>query len=85
MDAITIAFTTPAHIQYLNNLNAINNKESSIYGIEAKYTELVGSHRVFRAPIQPVSAMRSEVKRELKSILVSIKSKNKVASAPYFW
>ena len=80
MDAITIAFTTPAHIQYLNNLNAISNKESSIYGIETKYTELVGSHRVFRAPIQPVSAMRSEVRRELESILVSIKSKNKVAT-----
>ena len=80
MDAITIAFTTPAHIQYLNNLNAISNKESNIYGIEAKYTELVGSHRIFRAPIQPVSAMRSEVKRELESILVSIKSKNKVAT-----
>lgn len=80
MDAITIAFTTPAHIQYLNNLNAISNKESSIYGIEAKYTEIVGSHRIFRAPIQPVSAMRSEVKRELESILVSIKSKNKVAT-----
>lgn len=80
MDAITIAFTTPAHIQYLNNLNANSNRESSIYGIESKYTELVGSHRIFRSPIQPVAAMRAEVKKELETILVSIKSKNKVAT-----
>lgn len=80
MDAITIAFTTPAHIQYLNSLNAISNKESSIYGIESKYTELVGSHRVFRSPIQPLSAMRCAVKQELESILVSVKSKNKVVT-----
>jgi CRISPR-associated endonuclease Csn1 len=39
MDAITVAFTKPAYIQYLNNLNArdINKKANVILGIESKY------------------------------------------------
>ena len=36
MDALTIAFTKPSYIQYLNNLNARSDKSSSIYGIEVK-------------------------------------------------
>ncbi len=77
MDAITIAFTKPAHIQYLNNLSAKSDPSSSIYGIRQKETVLVGNKRLIVPPM-PRDVMRSEVKRHLKSILVSIKAKNKV-------
>jgi CRISPR-associated endonuclease Csn1 len=36
MDAITVAFTKPSYIKYLNNLNARSDKAGSIYGIEQK-------------------------------------------------
>lgn len=36
MDALTIAFTKPNFIQYLNNLNASSDKSDSIYGIKEK-------------------------------------------------
>lgn len=78
MDALTIAFTKPAFIQYLNNLNARSDKGSSIYGIEQRhlYRDSHGKLR-FRAPI-PLDQFRAEAKRQLESILVSIKAKNKV-------
>ncbi len=38
MDAIAVAFTRPAFIQYLNNMHAKSEKASEIYGIEKKYT-----------------------------------------------
>ena len=34
MDAITIAFTKPSYIQYLNNLNAKSDKNGVIYAIQ---------------------------------------------------
>jgi len=41
MDALTIAFTKPAYVQYLNNMNARSNenhkKYHEVYGIEQKY------------------------------------------------
>ena len=78
MDALTIAFTQPAFIQYLNNLNARSDRASSIYGIEQKYLyrDTHGKLR-FRAPM-PLDQFRAEAKRQLKNILVSIKAKNKV-------
>lgn len=77
MDAITIAFTKLAHIQYLNNLNAKGDKSSSIYAILQKETYLSGSKRLIIPPL-PLDQMRREVRRQLESILVSIKAKNKV-------
>lgn len=79
MDAITIAFTKPVHIQYLNNLNSKSDKSSSIYGIMAQETHLEGSARIFNPPM-PFDVLRSEVKSALDSILVSFKSKNKVVT-----
>lgn len=79
MDAITIAFTKPSHIQYLNNLNSKSDKASSIYGIMAKETHLEGSERIINPPM-PYDVLRSEVKSALESILVSVKSKNKVVT-----
>lgn len=82
MDAITIAFTKLAHIQYLNNLNAKSDKSSSIYGIMMKETYLSGSKRLIVPPM-PLDQMRRAVREQLGSILVSIKAKNKVMTENY--
>lgn len=82
MDAITIAFTKLAHIQYLNNLNAKSDKSSSIYGIMMKETYLSGSKRLIVPPM-PLDQMRRKVREQLESILVSIKAKNKVMTENY--
>lgn len=78
MDALTIAFTRHSFIQYLNNMNARSDKSSSIYGIEQKelYRDSHGKLR-FVPPI-PLNEFRSEAKKHLEDILVSIKAKNKV-------
>lgn len=78
MDALTIAFTRPAFIQYLNNLNARSDKAGSIYGIEQRYLYRDSHGKLrFRAPL-PLDIFRAEAKRQLEAILVSIKAKNKV-------
>lgn len=76
MDAITIAFTTQAHIQILNNLNANSEKEPTICALKHKYMQHGGA---FYPPI-PVNDLRNEVKEALESTLVSIKAKNKVVT-----
>lgn len=78
MDALTIAFTRPAFIQYLNNLNARSDKSGSIYAIEMKalYRDSRGKLR-FKAPM-PLDLFRTEAKRHLENIFVSIKAKNKI-------
>ena len=80
MDALTIAFTKPSFIQYLNNLNARSDRSQSIYGIEQKelYRDKHNKLR-FNPPI-PLDEFRSEAKRHLQNILVSIKAKNKVVT-----
>ena len=79
MDALTIAFTKRSIVQYLNNLNARSDKGGSIYGIECK--ELHRSEKshklVFNSPM-PEQTFRSEARKHLESLLVSIKAKNKV-------
>lgn len=76
MDAITIAFTKPSHIQILNNLNACSDKGSSFFALKKKEMQISGR---FNPPI-PISRFRSEVKDAMESILVSIKAKNKVVT-----
>lgn len=78
MDALTIAFTTANIVQYLNNMNARSDKSSSIYAIEKSslYRDENG-HLRFNPPM-PLDEFRKEAKRHLESVLVSIKSKNKV-------
>ena len=78
MDALSIAFTKQAYIQYLNNLNARSDKAGSIYGIEQRYLYRDGRGKLrFRAPI-PLDQFRVEAKCQLEDILISIKAKNKV-------
>lgn len=81
MDALTIAFTKPSYIQYLNNLNARDNKQGVIVNIEKKELYIdADHHRRFLPPILPIEDFRQEAKRHLEMILVSTKAKNKVVT-----
>jgi CRISPR-associated endonuclease Csn1 len=80
MDALTVALTKPAYIQYLNNLNAksrSDKKGTEIFAIEQKYLERINGRIQFISPIQNI---RTEAKRHLSKILVSYKAKNKVVT-----
>ncbi|MCZ8331506.1 MAG: type II CRISPR RNA-guided endonuclease Cas9 [Flavobacterium sp.] len=81
MDAITVSFTKPAYIQYLNNLNARNaedKKGAEIYGIETKYLEKDKNNKLrFK---KPIPNFREEAKKQLENILISYKAKNKVVT-----
>lgn len=75
MDAITIALTKQAYIQYLNNLNS---KENGVLGnVETKYIKRVEGKMKFEAPMPNI---RQEFKKALENILVSHKAKNKVVT-----
>lgn len=78
MDAIAVAFTRPAFIQYLNNMHAKSEKASEIYGIEKKYTyrEKEGGRKFYK----PFDEIRESSKKHLAEILVSHKAKNKVVT-----
>lgn len=81
MDAITVAFTKPAYIQYLNNLNAKtqgDKKADSIFGIETKYLKRDKNNKL--RFIEPMPNFREEAKKQLESILISYKAKNKVVT-----
>lgn len=79
MDALTIAFTKHSYIQYLNNMNARSDKGGSIYAIEKK--ELYRDNGKLKfCPPMPLDIFRTEAKKQLNNILVSIKAKNKVVT-----
>lgn len=80
MDALTVAFTRRAYIQYLNTLNAKNDKSSEAYAIQQKnlYRDSKGKLR-FNPPI-PLDDFRTEAKQHLENVLISIKAKNKVTT-----
>jgi len=83
MDALTVAFTTYNHVQYLNNLNASRDSENSkLYGIRTKITKVYeyknGNKK--RKFIPPMSNFREKSKKEIESILISFKTKNKVVT-----
>lgn len=82
MDALTVAFTKHNHIQYLNNLNARDDKNGkkkpNIYVIEQKETYRDDNgKRLFK---QPMPNFRIEAKRKLEEVLISHKAKNKVVT-----
>lgn len=86
MDALTIAFTRPSHIQYLNYLNARKNEQNkhhaNIMAIEKKEleprngTERSGNKQ-FR---EPIPNFRHVAREHIEGILISHKSKNKVVT-----
>ncbi|MCW3161613.1 type II CRISPR RNA-guided endonuclease Cas9 [Chryseobacterium oryctis] len=86
MDALTVAFTTHNHIQYLNYLNARKDEKhkehKNIYAIENLITKVVekknGSKE--RRFIEPIKNFRSNAKKHLDEVLISHKAKNKVVT-----
>lgn len=76
MDAIVIALTKPAYIQYLNNLNA-NNNGNVQNNLQYKYVERVDGKMKFKSPMVNI---RKDFKEALQSILISHKAKNKVVT-----
>ncbi len=78
MDAITVAFTKPAYIQYLNNMSGDSKKGGEFYGVKEKYTyrDKEGGRKF----VKPFNNVRQEAKNHLESILVSHKAKNKVVT-----
>jgi len=89
MDALTVAFTTYDHVQYLNNLNtvrqldgtAVAHEKSKLYGIKNKVTKVYeyknGRKRKF---IPPMTNFREEAKKHIENILISFKARNKVVT-----
>lgn len=73
MDALTVAFTKYAFVQYYNHRNAANKEGSEIYAIRNAYF-----HEGKAVSPMALGEFRAEAKRHLENILVSIKSKNKV-------
>ena len=80
MDALTIAFTKPSYIQYLNNLNAKSDKSGSIYAIEQKELQRDENGKLKFKPPFALNDFRRDAKKQLESILVSHKAKNKVTT-----
>jgi CRISPR-associated endonuclease Csn1 len=78
MDAITVAFTKPAYIQYLNNMSGNSDKGGEFYGVKEKYTyrDKEGGRKF----VKPFNNIRQEAKKHLESILISHKAKNKVVT-----
>merc|ERR1711974_510609 len=77
MDALTVAFTTHNHIQYINNLNArrdtTQDNHPIIKNIAKQITEVNSKNkRVFKAPM---SSFRESAKEHIEAILVSFKNK----------
>ncbi len=80
MDALTVALTKPAYIQYLNNLNARDKngkKATVVFEIEQKYLKRDNGKLCF---ISPIENIRTEAKKHLSKILISYKAKNKVVT-----
>jgi CRISPR-associated endonuclease Csn1 len=90
MDALTVAFTSESHIQYLNNLATItrlkNTEEdynkSSLFGIKQKITKVYKDKngKGKRKFILPIHNFREEAKEQLERVLISFKAKNKVVT-----
>ncbi|MDO6517282.1 type II CRISPR RNA-guided endonuclease Cas9 [Zobellia uliginosa] len=90
MDALTVAFTTHNHIQYLNNLNTYHSlrgdevdlEKSKLYALKNTITKVYkdrnGNGK--RKFIPPMPNFRVEAKDHIESILISFKNKNKVVA-----
>lgn len=70
MDAITVAFTKQAYINYLNSLNAEGEKREQLMKMRQKnlHRDKQGNWR-FNPPM-PLGDLRAEVKRQLERIIV---------------
>ena len=77
MDALTVAFTSHNHIQYINYLNARKNEDHKKHANIIAIEQIIKKDRKF---IPPMNGFRQEAKKHLEQLLVSFKTKNKVAT-----
>lgn len=86
MDALTVAFTTHNHIQYLNYLNArkneVHKEHKIITNIENNITQVIekkngSKERRFK---EPIKNFRIDAIKHLDEVLISHKAKNKVVT-----
>ncbi|MCD1117749.1 type II CRISPR RNA-guided endonuclease Cas9 [Chryseobacterium turcicum] len=86
MDALTVAFTTHNHIQYLNHLNARKDEKHNQHVVISNIENLIT--KVFekkngskeRRFVEPIKNFRVEAKKHLDEVLISHKTKNKVVT-----
>lgn len=78
LDALTIAFTRPSHIQLINNVNASDGKKLDQAAFAIQRKEITHSGRFI--PPMPYDQLRAAVLEHMSQILVSIKAKNKVVT-----
>lgn len=83
VDALTVAFTTYNHVNYLNNKNAARfEKSKELYAVRNKitatYTSRNGNKK--RKFIPPMLHFREQTKEHLESLLISFKNKNKITT-----
>ncbi len=75
MDAVAIAFTKDAFVQYYNNVNASQNPNTIEYAIKNKYF-----NNGKALPPIPLDKFRLEIIQHMEDVLISIKSNNKVST-----
>ena len=83
MDALTVAFTTYNHVNYLNHLNAYRfEKNKELFAVRNKITKMYGPENGSkkRKFIPPMVNFRVEAKKHIEAILISFKAKNKVVT-----
>ena len=77
MDALTVAFTSHNHVQYINYLNARKDETHKKHGNIIAIEQLIKHDKKF---IPPIYNFRQEAKKHIEAILVSFKTKNKVTT-----
>lgn len=78
LDALTIAFTRPSHIQLINNTSANDGERLAPSAFAIQRKELTKDGRFL--PPMPLDQLRAVVLSKMSEILVSIKAKNKVVT-----
>lgn len=73
MDALVVAFTRQAYVQYLNNVNAQNTQDSVVWGVRQKYMYRDKDKTLrFRSPI-PLQEFKAQAKEKLEEIITSFR------------
>lgn len=80
IDAITVAFTQPAFIYYLNSLNAESEQREQLMKMRQKYLykDAHGNWR-FNAPM-PIGELRSIAKKQLENMIIAQRTARQVAT-----
>src|SRR5690625_4074189 len=78
MDAITVAFTKPGIIQYLNTITTRRSSDLIEHNLEKKHLYINEKGRkLFKKPFPDI---RQAAKEHLEATLISFKAKNKVTT-----